>query len=105
MAYRLRYVAFIDWEGAGLGVIAPGLTPLQGDVGGNPGGAQSKKFLNAVAVLAAGATTFTQPNGSTISGALASGDITTMLTAMSADLSAQMNANLGTLQAWVAGNP
>jgi hypothetical protein len=106
MPYRLRYTCYVDWVGPGQGFMTAAPTPLQGDVGGNPNGAQSQKFLSSAPVIAAGATTFTQPTGgAAVSGALAAGDITTMLASMSADLSTQINAQLGRLQSWVVGNP
>lgn len=105
MPYRLRYTCYVDWVGAGQGfMLSP--TPLQGDIGGNPNGSQTLKLLSSSAVIAAGATTYTQPTGgAAISGALATGDITAMLASMSADLSTQLNAQLGRLQSWVVGNP
>jgi hypothetical protein len=105
MPYRLRYACWVDWVGAGQGSMNSALTPLPGNVGGNPGGAQTQEFFNSVAVLAAGSTTYQQPGGSAVSGALASGDVTTMLGSMSADLSTQINAQLARLQSWVVGNP
>jgi len=106
MAYRLRYTCYVDWVGAGQGLMTAAPTPLQGNVGGNPNGSQTQEFLNSAPVIAAGATTFQQPTGgAALAGALAAGDITTMLASMSADLSTQINAQLGRLQSWVVGNP
>jgi hypothetical protein len=106
MPYRLRYTCYVDWVGAGQGMMTAAPTPLQGNVGGNPNGSQTQEFLNSSAVIAAGAATFTQPTGgAAVPGALAAGDITTMLASMSADLSTQINAQLGRLQSWVVGNP
>jgi hypothetical protein len=106
MPYRLRYVCYVDWVGPGQGFMTAGPTPLQGDVGGNPNGAQTLKVFSSAPVIAAGSTTFTQPTGgAAVSGALASGDITTMLSSMSTDLSTQLNAALARLQSWVVGNP
>jgi hypothetical protein len=102
MPYRLRYACYVDWVGAGQGFAT---TPLQGDVGGNPNGSQTQKFFNSSPVIASGATTYQQPGGTAVPGALASGDITTLLASMSADLSTQINAQLGRLQSWVVGNP
>jgi hypothetical protein len=106
MAYRLRYTCYVDWVGAGQGLMTAGPTPLQGNVGGNLSGSQTQEFLNSTPVIAAGATTYQQPSGgSAVSGALAASDITTLLASMSADLSTQINAQLGRLQSWVVGNP
>lgn len=107
MAYKLTYQVQISWVGPGAGPMEALSTPTGGALPGGGSNGQSKGFVvnNAVLPVAFGGTTFTQPNGTTIAGALASADITNLLAAMSSDLSTQMNASLGALQAWVAGNP
>ena len=102
MPYRLRYTATIDFVGAGAGPMEA-LSPSAGQMlpGGGATG-QSKTFVTNPAtipiVVGAG-------GGSFPAELLASGDITTLLAAMSADLSTQMNANLAIMQGWPGGNP
>lgn len=106
MAYRIRATVNLDWVGAGAGPMEM-MYPTGGNLpgGGSNGQSLQVRSTNTGTEIIIGTTTFTQPNGSTIAGALASGDITTLLSALTTDISAQLNANLGTLQAWVAGNP
>jgi hypothetical protein len=116
MAYRLRYVAYIDYlpEGTGVGNQSPSFNassqgnpitattgPVAGaSVGPSPAGAaQSLAFVNAVGGQATKATGAANPGGNS----LAAGDITTLVTAMTTDLSAQMNAQLARLAQFPAG--
>jgi hypothetical protein len=105
MAYVLRYQAEIVYVGPGAGPMSALLAPSLPGLGGGTG--QLKQFdVNPAALpIVAGATTFTQPNGTTIPNALASSDVTALTNAMAADIAAQMNATIGTMQAWVAGQP
>lgn len=100
MAYRLRYSFNVDWVGPGMGPMSGRDTPLNTPAGGAQtfGGVNAAGGQNIV-----GTTTFTPPGGSAISGALASGDITTLTQAMQTDVAAQLNAVLSRLQAFVAG--
>lgn len=102
MPYRLRYTVTIDFVGAGAGPMAA-LDNAAGQMlqgGGSTG--QSKTFITNPAsipvVLGSG-------SGSFPANQLASGDITTLLAALSTDISAQMNANIGIMQGWPGGNP
>lgn len=105
MAYKIRYQLQIDYVGPGAGPMQ-GLAPAAGNfaMGGSTG--QSKGFVTNPTIIpvVAGSGTFVQ-GGVTFQNALASGDITTLLAAMSADMSTQLNAAIATMQAWVAGNP
>lgn len=102
MPYRLRYTCTIDFVGAGAGPME-----AMANTAGNmlPGGgatAQSKTFVTNPAtipiVAGSGAGSFPATQ-------LASGDITTLLAALSTDMSAQMNAAIATMQGWPGGNP
>jgi hypothetical protein len=98
MAYKLRYLVSIDYVGPGAGPMQA-LEPAAGV--GLPGGGstgQTKTFAQNYAVLPVVA-------GSGSGNALASADITTLLAAMSADMSTQMNAAIATMQGWISGNP
>lgn len=91
MAYRLTYQAQVAWIGPGLGPIMNSATqPVVTGVGGN-GNAQIKDFFNTV--------------GGQNSNTFVAADITALLAAMSADLSAQMNAAaaLAQVQAFATG--
>lgn len=94
MPYRLRYAAWIDFVPAGLGPMGGALAPLSGPVGGS-GLAQTKEFLNAQGGQ--------NQAGSGAGGIIQAADITALLTAMTTDLSAQMNAGIGQLQGFVTG--
>lgn len=96
MAYKLSYVVSIDFVGPGAGPME-GVNPnVAGNfvLGGSTG--QRKTFTPATVPIVAGAGA---------GNALASGDITTLLTALTTDISAQMNAQIATMQGWVSGNP
>lgn len=115
MPYRCRYVAWIDYLPPGTSAMSgttfnPSSTgnpitattgPTAGaSVGAAPaGGAQTLAFFNAAGGQALIGTGAANPGGNS----LASGDITTLLTAMTNDLSAQMNAALGRLAQFPAG--
>lgn len=94
MAYRLRYEVFCDWVGPGQGPMGGGLVPLKGS---EAGGAQTLEFFNT----AGGQNT----PGNGTGGALTSAEITTVVNAMAADISAQMNvaATLAQLQGFATG--
>lgn len=95
MAYRIRYQLTIDWLPPGVGPMSAPVTPMQDGQGG-AGGAQSLNFSNTQsgALVAAGSGT---------GGALAAGDVTTLLSAMSTDLTTQLNAQLSRLGLWPTG--
>ncbi len=97
MAYRLRYQVWVDWVPAGLGL---GIE-ASGAVGPVPAGnAQTLSFFNSLSgVTAAGAGL--PPNSNTF----LSSDVTNLLTAMTADLSAQMSTapTLARVQAFSTG--
>lgn len=94
MSYRLRYQVNIDWVGDGEGPMGGAVAQLAGS---EAGGAQTLKFFNA-----AGGQNIV---GTGTAGALAAANITTLLAAMSADLSTQMNvaATLQRLQGFATG--
>lgn len=87
MAYRVVYQATVCWIGPGMGPmgnapgVALGLAPT--------GNAQTLDFFN----------TGTGQNTSTFTG----GDITTITNGIAADLAAQMNAQIGRVQAFASG--
>lgn len=98
MAYKLRYSVSIDFVGAGAGPMeGVGNTSGQGLPGGGSTG-QSKTFVTNYAVLPIVA-------GAGAGNALTAGDITTLLAALTADISAQMNAAIATMQGWISGQP
>ncbi len=94
MSYRLRYEVHVDWVGDGQGPMGGATAQIPGF---EAGGAQTLDFFNA-----AGGQNIV---GTGTGGALASANITTLLTAMSADLSTQMNvaAKLAQLQGFATG--
>ena len=88
MAYRMRYIVNVDWIGPGM---APGYN-YQGNplaMSSNNGNAQTLQFQET----GAGGTSST----------FVAGDITTLLAAMSTDLSTQMNAQIARVQAFATG--
>jgi hypothetical protein len=105
MPYGLRYQAEVFWIGPGAGPMTGLLAPSLPGIGGGVG--QLKQFdVNPAALpLITGTTTFAQPNGTTVAGALASADVTALTNAMAADIAAQMNASIAAMQAWVVGQP
>jgi hypothetical protein len=105
MPYRIRATVNIDFVGAGAGPMEA-LNPTGGNLpgGGATGQSLQVRTTNTSGEAIFGTGTFTQPNGTTIP-ALASGDITTLLSALTTDISTQLNNNLGVMQAWVAGQP
>lgn len=95
MAYRIRYQAWIDYvaPGTGLGIASspqggPGMVPA--------GNAQTLGFFNTSGVSG---TTDYPPTSSTFT----STDITNLLTSMTNDLSAQMNAQISRVQGFATG--
>lgn len=93
MSYRLTYTVNVDWVGDGQGPMGGALAIP----GFEAGGAQTKQFNNAQ-----GGQNIV---GTGTSGALVAANITTLLAAMSADLSSQMNstANLAQLAGFATG--
>ena len=81
MPYRLVYTATLEFFGAGASQMAPNSQKLI--VVNSPGGQNVP--------------------GSGTGGALASADITTLLTAAQTDLSTQMNALIAIPQGWISG--
>jgi hypothetical protein len=87
MSYRITYKVNVDWVGPGSGPMS-GSTAAQ--VGEAPsGGAQRLSFFNQ--------------QGGQNSQTFVAGDVTTLLAAMSADLSTQMNAALARVQGFASG--
>jgi hypothetical protein len=115
MAYRLRYRAWIDYLPPGTSAMAG--TTYNPNSTGNPISATTGEVAGAAALEtpSGGAQTlmFTNtPGGQALIGSgsaapggnqLASADITTLLTAMTTDLSTQMNAVLTRLQGFPSG--
>jgi hypothetical protein len=97
-AYRVRYSIWVDWMGAGAGPMLAASAPQSGQKGGGAG-MQTKEVSNTP--NAAGTSIF----GTGAGGILQAADITNLLTAMSTDLSAQLNAQptLGQIQGFVTG--
>jgi hypothetical protein len=97
MAYRLRYIAYVDFLPAGIGPMGGYPTAAGGNVGAAPASsAQSLAFFdNPPAVVAGGGT----------GNIIVSGDVTTLTNAMAADIAAQMNvaATLARLQGFASG--
>jgi hypothetical protein len=115
MPYRLRYRAWVDYLPSGTSAMAG--TTYNANSTGNPisattgevagaaaletpsGGAQVLMFTNTPGGQALIGSGSASPGGNQ----LASADITTLLAAMSADLSTQMNAAHGRLQGFPSG--
>lgn len=102
MPYRIRYTATIDFVGAGAGPMEVMANTAGQMLPGGGATAQAKTFVGNPAIIpivpGSGSGTFPATQ-------LASADITTLLNAMSADLSTQMNANIAIMQGWPGGNP
>jgi hypothetical protein len=95
MAYRLRYVAFVDFLPAGIGPMGGYPTAAGGNIGPAPASsAQVLAFFDNPPPVVAGAGA-----GNIINGA----DVTALTNAMAADIAAQMNANLARLQSFPSG--
>jgi hypothetical protein len=95
MAYRIRYQLNIDWLAPGIGAMGAAVTPLQDAQGGAASG-QTLDFSN------------TQPGGlvafgAGTGGALNATDVTNLLSAMTTDLTTQLNAQLSRLGLWPTG--
>jgi hypothetical protein len=84
MPYRLTYKFNISWVGAGLNDMA--------QAGPN---AQTLGLVNVSGGQNLG--------GTGTGGALATADITALTNAAAADMSAQLNANIGVPQGWISG--
>ena len=98
MAFKLEYVAQISFVGAGAGPMETLTAPsLQG--GG--AGAQAKSFVANPAVL----PVVLGSVGTFPANTLNATDVTTLLTAMTADLSTQINAALAAINTWPLGQP
>lgn len=87
MAYRLVVQATVYWVAPGLGVMGGGLAPSLPNA--PAGGAQSIEFSNQV--------------GGYNSNTFLAADITNLLTSMTTDLSAQMNAQITRIQNFSTG--
>lgn len=85
MAYRMKWYALVEWEGPGMG-------------GGTRGNAQVTRIQNTVGI---------NSPGFGAGGAINATDITNMVATISADLTAQLNANplLAQIQGWPTGAP
>lgn len=95
MAYRLRYQVWCDWVGGGQGQLG---SPQNPGLGGG-GNAQTLAFQNTQ-----GGQTIV---GTGTAGAIANADISTITTAMAADILAQMEAQpaFGRLGGFATGQP
>lgn len=96
MAYALRYQVQVFFVGSGAGPMSALTAPSLAGTGGGTG--QSKEFnvtASAVPIAAGGGT----------ANAINATDVTNLTNSMAADIAAQMNAAIGTLQGWVSGNP
>lgn len=99
MPYRMVAQVAIQWVGPGAGPMEQ-LTAANLPIAG--AGAQQLELstgsANVVPGTGSGTFPFTQ---------IASADITTLLTALTTDISAQFNlaANLAKMQGWATGNP
>ena len=99
MAYRMRYAAWLDVLPSGTGQMPAFVSPLQGPVGG-AGFAQTIEFINTQGgQVVAGSGT----NTLGVSGALLTGDVTTLCTAMQSDLITQMNSQLTRINLFLSG--
>ena len=96
MAFALRYQAQIMFVGAGAGPMSALTVPSLPGVGGGTGQVKEFSVNAAIVPVAAGAG-----SGST----LTAGDVTNLTNAMAADIAAQMNAALATMNGWPTGNP
>lgn len=97
MAWRLRYQFNVDWVPSGTGPLA---SPQVGPGNSNN---QTMGFINAAgAQNVAGAATVTI-NGTSYSNVINAADITTLTNAAASDMSTQLNANLGRIQGFIAG--
>ena len=91
MPFRLRYDVSVDFIAPGIGLGQQGYAP--GAVGAGPAGpAQTIEFFNSI-------TNALPP----ITNTFLTGDVTTLTTAMAADISAQLNANLTRIQGFATG--
>jgi len=101
MPFRIRYTMSVDFVGAGAGPMeALGNTAGQMLPGGGATG-QSKTFTTNPATIpvALGAS------GTFPANTLTSGDVTNLTNAMAADMAAQFNAALPTINLWPTGQP
>jgi hypothetical protein len=101
MPFRLRYQVQIDFVGAGAGPMEA-MAPTSGQMlpGGGATG-QSKEFVTnpaAIPIVLGSVGTFPANQ-------LNSTDVTTLLTGLTTDISAQMNAALPTINQWPSGGP
>lgn len=102
MPYRIRYTATIDFVGAGAGPMEA-MANTAGQM--LPGGGATAQALTKVTNPAIIPIVPGSGSGSFPATQIASGDITTLLNAMTADLSTQFNAAIATMQGWPGGNP
>lgn len=93
MAYRLTYTFEVSWVPPGVGPFST--PPDAGDAAGGTG--QTLLVANQVGGLSV--------QGSGTGGAIQAADITTLLSGVSPDISAQLNqpANLALMQRWPLG--
>ena len=87
MAYRVTAQLQVNWVGPGLGPMGGQLAPSLPNA--PAGGAQTLEFINQQGGY--NSLTFT------------AGDITTLLAALTTDMSAQMNAAIARIQAFSSG--
>jgi hypothetical protein len=100
MGFRIRYQLSIDYLPPGIGAMGGYPNAAGAQLGIAPAAsAQTLAFFNTASnlSLAGGGTSFPGGNG------LVAGDITTLLTAMTTDLSTQMNAQIGRISQFPNG--
>ena len=88
MAYRLRYIVNVDWVSPGIGLGQGQYVNNPGIAVGAPTNAQTLAFVDAATPYS---TTFTAT------------DVTNLLSALTTDISAQMNAQLTRVQGFSSG--
>jgi hypothetical protein len=100
MPYRLRYTWNIDWVPSGIG---PWANPV-GAGGSNGPGASNNQTLGGIDnANTANLTVVGSGTASPAGNQIATGDITTLTTAMASDVSTQANAVIGRLQGFATG--
>jgi len=100
MPYRIRYTVNVDFVGAGQGAM-DALNPTGGNL---PGGGVAGQTVGIVATSPLGGG-IVQGGSGAAPGQIVSGDITTLVSAMTTDVTTQLNAQLAKMQGWVTGNP
>lgn len=87
MAFRIRYVCYVENLPAGIG-------PMGGTAASSPGVAPTGVGFSLA---------FFNQAGGQVTATFQAADITTLTNAMAADIAAQMNANIARVQAFATG--